>query len=139
MACSTRWAVLVLVAGCLAGQAAVATGQGSRPPSDGRGERIFLALYSVDEIALTGITKTPKGSIAVLEVVDPEGPYRPLPPPRPLTFFAKVGDRLYDARIVEIGASTVTVEQCALPVPCDAQAKKGRKPVRKILKLGKGR
>ena len=89
-------------------------------------------------MVLRGITKTPKGSIAAFEVAVPEGPDRPLPPPRPRTFFAKVGDRFYDGRILEIGESTVTVEQCASPVPCDeGTRKKNRKSVRKVLKVGK--
>lgn len=98
------------------------------------GERIFFPLFRLDEIVLTGISKTPKGYIAVFEAGLG---------PNPLTFFTKVGDRFLDGKIQAIGGSSVTVEQveqdfntlCCDSAPKD-RPKEKRRGLTKVLVVG---
>ena len=63
---------------------------------------MFLSLYGIDEVKLTGIVKTPKGFQAMFTV-----------PGTRKTFFAKVGDRFFDGEILGMTVKSVSVRQNA--------------------------
>ncbi len=67
------------------------TGPRSRPPG--------LKGFLIQEVALKGIVKTPKGYTGMLLGTDGK------------SYFVSVGDRLYDGVIISIDASTVTFRQ----------------------------
>lgn len=123
MSYASRLAILILIA---AGLPQPGAGQEAKEPSRevprGHGEKIFLRLFTLDEVALTGVAKTPKGYVAVLETSGGR------------TFFAKVGDQLYDAKILEIGESSVTVEHCP-SLACGETPAKKRRPVKRVLRV----
>lgn len=123
MSYARRLAILILIA---AGLPQPGAGQETKEPSRevprGHGEKNFLRLFTLEEVHLTGIAKTPTGYIAVLETAERR------------TFFAKVGDQLYDAKILAIGESSVTVEHCP-ELACGETPAKKRRPVKRVLRV----